>query len=88
MSELGERWVRFLRQYGPISQNENMYDEHIMRAARRLGVRPIDFPHPIESDLLALLSPESAQATSIVLIGNTRDHSLARSDCGHSDKCG
>lgn len=73
LSGLGERWVRFLRQYGPISQNENMYDEHIMRAARRLGVRPIDFPHPIESELLALLSPSSELATSIVLTGTAGD---------------
>ena len=73
MAGLGERWVRFLRQYGPISQNENMYDEHIVRAARRLGVRAIDFPHPIETELLSLLSPESPTASSIVLTGTAGD---------------
>jgi hypothetical protein len=31
-------WVRFLRQYGPIPQNEAMYDEHVHNAARRNGV--------------------------------------------------
>jgi hypothetical protein len=50
-----------------------MYDEHIMRAAKRLGVRPIDFPHPIEDELLALLSPTSEQPTSIVLTGTAGD---------------
>lgn len=73
MSGLGERWVRFLRQYGPISQNENMYDEHIQRSARRLRVRAIDFPHPVESELLALLSPSAEVATSIVLTGTAGD---------------
>lgn len=73
LSGLGERWVRFLRQYGPISQNENMYDEHIQRAARRLGVRPIDFPHPVETELLGLLKPHTPAATSIVLTGTAGD---------------
>ena len=73
LSGLGERWVRFLRQYGPISQNENMYDEHIQRSARRLRVRPIDFPHPIEHELLAILAPNSDAATSVVLTGTAGD---------------
>lgn len=50
-----------------------MYDEHIVRAARRLDVRPIDFPHPIEAELLRLLSPEGVRATSIVLTGTAGD---------------
>lgn len=73
LSGLGERWVRFLRQYGPISQNENMYDEHIQRSARRLRVRPIDFPHPVERELLAVLSPDAGEASSVVLTGTAGD---------------
>jgi hypothetical protein len=65
--------VRFLRQYGPISQNENMYDEHIQRSARRLRVRAIDFPHPVEAELLALLTPSAEFATSIILTGTAGD---------------
>lgn len=73
LTGLGERWVRFLRQYGPISQNENMYDEHIQRSARRLRVRPIDFPHPLEAELLTLLSPTAEAAVSVVLTGTAGD---------------
>ncbi len=73
LAGLGERWVRFLRQYGPISQNENMYDEHIQRSARRLSVRAIDFPHPVEAELLSLLSPAAEAARSIVLTGTAGD---------------
>lgn len=65
--------MRFLRQYGPISQNENMYDEHIQRSARRLRVRPLDFPHPVEAQLLAALAPTAAAAMSVVLTGTAGD---------------
>ncbi len=36
-------WVTFLRQYGPIGANENMYDEHIARSAKRNGVEQLAF---------------------------------------------
>lgn len=36
-------WVTFLRQYGPIASNDNMYDEHIESAARRSRVNPLRF---------------------------------------------
>lgn len=73
MSGLGERWIRFLRLYGPTPKNENMYDEHIQRSARRLGVRPIAFPHPVESKLLSQLSPGAERARCVVLTGTAGD---------------
>jgi hypothetical protein len=73
MSGLGERWLRFLRLYGPAPKNENMYDEHIQRSARRLGVRPIAFPHPVEAKLLHQLSSETERARCIVLTGTAGD---------------
>lgn len=36
-------WVTFLRQYGPIASNGNMYDEHIESSARRSKVNPLRF---------------------------------------------
>ena len=45
--DAGERWIRFLRQYGPLPQNDNMFDEQIRRSASRLGVNPIAFKHPL-----------------------------------------
>lgn len=35
------RWVQFLRNYGPIPNNDNMYDEHIQRALKRHGITPL-----------------------------------------------
>ncbi len=73
MTGLGERWVRFLRLYGPTPKNENMYDEHIQRSARRLGVRPIAFPHPTEGQLMAALSADADRARCVVLTGTAGD---------------
>lgn len=36
-------WVTFLRQYGPVTANDAMYDEHITNSARRNGVAPPRF---------------------------------------------
>src|SRR5437879_3538568 len=78
------RWVRFLRQYGPIPRNDNMYDEHIRKSARRAGVRPLAFPHPVEGELLPLFAPVPEQGTgrptSVVLTGTAGD--------GKSHLCG
>lgn len=73
MTGLGARWVRFLRLYGPTPKNENMYDEHIQRSARRLGVRPIAFPHPVEVAMLGVLSPDADRARCLVLTGTAGD---------------
>lgn len=46
-------WVRFLRNYGPIPTNDNMYDETIQRALRRHKIRPITLPAPLRDELVA-----------------------------------
>jgi hypothetical protein len=64
-------WIRFLRGYGPLPRNENMYDEFIRRSAKRLGVEPLDFEHPErESVLKAVCGPAP---TSVVLTGTAGD---------------
>lgn len=45
-------WVRFLRNYGPIPTNDNMYDETIQRALRRHRIRPITLPAPLRDELV------------------------------------
>lgn len=82
MKGLGERWVRFLRLYGPTPHNENMYDEHINRSAKRLDVRPIAFQHPVQEKLLSLLRPEADRARCIVLTGTAGDGKSRL--CGHA----
>ncbi|MDD5332871.1 MAG: hypothetical protein PHS32_03920 [Rhodoferax sp.] len=79
MTDEGERWIRFLRKYGPLPRNENMYDEHIRRSARRLGVLPITFKHPLEESVLSVFNGTSAPKP-VILTGTAGD--------GKSHLCG
>src|SRR4029077_7367773 len=76
----GAKWVRFLRQYGPIPRNDNMYDEHIRKSARRAGIRPLAFAHPVEAELLPLFRPGAERPHSAILTGTAGD--------GKSHLCG
>ena len=80
MAGEGERWIRFLRQYGPIPRNDNMFDEHIRRSAGRLGVVPITFRHPLEDKVLAPFTTANDEARVVVLTGTAGD--------GKSHLCG
>lgn len=73
MAGVGTKWVRFVRQYGPIARNDNMYDERIQKSARRYGVDAINFAHPFEARLLAAISPSATKAMSVVLTGTAGD---------------
>lgn len=42
----GSAWVRFLRNYGPIPTNGNLFDEHVSKAQARAKVAPIVLPTP------------------------------------------
>ena len=72
MTGASERWIRFLRQYGPIPRNDNMFDEHIRKSADRLGVHPISFKHPLEDQLLAAFNTETLPQ-SVILTGTAGD---------------
>jgi hypothetical protein len=65
-------WIKFLRQYGPIATNDNMYDEQIQRSARRSGTRPILFDHPYRDQVLSCFLPER-NLISVVLTGTAGD---------------
>ena len=66
-------WIKFLRQYGPIARNDNMYDETIQRSARRAGIRPITFEHPYLHHVLSCFNPRSSNFISVVLTGTAGD---------------
>lgn len=80
ISQPAMRWIRFIRQYGPIPRNDNMYDEHIRKSAKRAGIRPLAFTHPVEHDVLAQFSPEHLKRRSVILTGTAGD--------GKSHLCG
>jgi hypothetical protein len=80
VSQQAMRWIRFIRQYGPIPRNDNMYDEHIRKSAKRAGIRPLAFIHPVETDVLAQFSGEVRGRRSVILTGTAGD--------GKSNLCG
>lgn len=72
MSSEAINWLRFLRAYGPVAANDNMYDETIQRAARRTKVPPLAFDHPRWPDVRACFADPAAR-TSVVLTGTAGD---------------
>ena len=67
-----EDWIRFLRKYGPIAQNGNMFDEEIQRTAKRTNIKPIIFDHPLSKRFLSTFD-SSNEWKSIVLTGTAGD---------------
>ena len=80
ISQPATRWIRFIRQYGPIPRNDNMYDEHIRKSAKRAGIRPLAFVHPVEQDVLAQFGSGRKDSRSVILTGTAGD--------GKSHLCG
>ena len=66
-------WINFLRHYGPIPRNDNMYDETIRRSAVRSHVEPIQFEHPAEDEVLACFDRRCVDPVSVILTGTAGD---------------
>lgn len=66
-------WLKFLRQYGPIARNDNMYDETIQRTARRTKIRPLEFKHPHHDILLNIVKDQTSTPCSVILTGTAGD---------------
>lgn len=65
-------WVSFLRQYGPIPRNDNMYDETIQRAIRKLrGIRPLRLEIGPKREVLEALRGDPP--CSVILTGTAGD---------------
>jgi len=67
------KFLRFIRQYGPVARNDNMYDETIRRSAKRNGDEPIKFEHPAEKQILGCFGDDDSQPTSVILTGTAGD---------------
>lgn len=66
-------WLSFVRHYGPIARNDNMYDETIQRSARRGKIAPIDFEHPMHHLVVQCFDRTTADPVSVVLTGTAGD---------------
>jgi hypothetical protein len=67
-----DKWLCFLRRYGPIPRNDNMYDETIQRSARRQGIVPIEFEHPYQARVLQCFQ-DATNLISVILTGTAGD---------------
>jgi Cdc6-like AAA superfamily ATPase len=65
------KWISFLRQYGPIPRNDNMYDEVIQRTLKRKKLQPIIFETEYRSELLDNF--RSVIPKSVILTGTAGD---------------
>src|SRR5512138_2917845 len=66
-------WLKFLRHYGPVPRNDNMYDETIQRSARKQGITPIDFEHPKQKEIEGCFNQTTADPVSVILTGTAGD---------------
>ena len=66
-------WIQFLRQYGPIARNDNMYDETIQRTARRNGIEPLQFDHPAFPDVAKAFDRTTTDPVTVILTGTAGD---------------
>jgi hypothetical protein len=67
------KWLRFLRHYGPVPRNDNMYDETIQRSARKQGVTPIEFEHPYQKRIADSFNQATPDPVSVILTGTAGD---------------
>lgn len=66
-----DRWIKFLRMYGPCATNDNMYDETIQHALKRLDITPLVLPAPFLEEILANFS--SSSPVSQIITGTAGD---------------
>jgi hypothetical protein len=65
----GEKWIRLLRAYGPVADNEGQQAEHVDKLATYLGVPKVAFVHPTRADLLACFPRDTGAFRNVVLTG-------------------
>ncbi|MGK7955258.1 MAG: hypothetical protein AB4063_08360, partial [Crocosphaera sp.] len=65
------KWITFLRQYGPIPRNDNMYDETIQEALKKNKIQPISFETPYLQELIDNFQSDFPK--SVILTGTAGD---------------
>jgi hypothetical protein len=64
-------WINFLRQYGPMPRNDNMYDETIQRTLKKKKIQPIVFETQYLGELIENF--RSTSPKSVILTGTAGD---------------
>lgn len=65
------KWIKFLRNYGPIPTNGNLFDEHVNTALRHARVLPITLPTPYVDEMVEHLQSECS--CSLLIAGTAGD---------------
>jgi hypothetical protein len=65
----GEKWIRLLRAYGPVADNEAMQAEHVGKLAAYLGVPKLAFDHPARQLILDCFPVSTGSFRNVVLTG-------------------
>ena len=65
----GEKWIRLLRAYSPVADNEAMQAEHVDKLANSLGIPKLTFDHPARKLLLDCFPKSSGSFRTVVLTG-------------------
>lgn len=65
----GEKWVRLLRAYGPVADNEAQQAEHVDKLANYLGIPKLSFDHPARQILIDCFPKPSGAFKNVVLTG-------------------
>ncbi|TDL50363.1 hypothetical protein E2R60_22785 [Paenibacillus dendritiformis] len=71
MTIVQSEWIGFLRQYGPIPRNDNMYDEAIHRIIKRKNIEPIIIESVYLTELIENFSSNNPK--SVILTGTAGD---------------
>jgi len=71
MTIVKSQWINFLRQYGPIPRNDNMYDEAIHRILQQKKIKPIQISSEYMEELIENFQSESP--ASVILTGTAGD---------------
>lgn len=69
MFSKGEKWIRLLRAYGPVADNEAMQAEQVGKLAAHLGVPKLAFAHPARQSVLDCFPLSTGSFRNVVLTG-------------------
>jgi hypothetical protein len=69
----GEKWIRLLRAYCPVADNEAMQAEQVDKLAASLGIPKVSFDHPARRLLLDCFPKATAKFRNVVLTGTAGD---------------
>lgn len=71
MSPPALNWIRFLRNYGPLPTNGNLFDEYVNAALRQANVQPIELPTPHVDEMVNYI--QNGGGGSLLIAGTAGD---------------